>query len=446
MWINRFSQLCVLLSWFTMTDDVFAGDCKPLPQRLLTARFPIIFHPPPKLQGRSIQRIEAWRFDNQVWSQVPLQIDEVNQEGNYVLDEGLPFTKFMGDDHLKDRDEMSVNGDSLGGAFSELKIPKSMAARFSQSIQPMRVDFCGTNTGYLGSLLIAQTINTAKPTPFVPIFSREKESVSTSNYRYNFRKGHPMLMGEVLLRTPTGEKPVFAGSSFVMPLIPKLFFLPSFYFGESDFTSEIESWRSGPVRSIVAVGAKMRKFFSLIDLHLFSELVFYDRYFQIPTKIEFIFDPSNYMARGTGLAYVLKYPENLDWTLTSNLEALPQSGPESGPLKHTAFDSSKNGTFAIKGGSPIGSFAVNIKVDQSALKMAPPPYLASRESFSQKDMISAWPWLKKSAGSLGVFIEISSVHRGTYDFGLDVALSNQAHDTFTDFQTVSATWPDPAAN
>ena len=54
-----------------------------------------------------------------------------------------------------------------------------------------------------------------------------------------------------------------------------------------------------------------------------------------------------------------------------------------------------------------------------------------------------WPWLKKSNGSLAVFIDISGVKRGMYDFALDVALSNQAHDGFTDFQAVSAHWHDP---
>lgn len=434
-------QLCVIFP-----ARILAAECKPLPQRLPTARFPMVFHPPATLFGRSLDRIEAWRFEAKNWVQVPLQIDEVNREGNYVLEEGMPYTKFTGDNILGARDELSVNGDSLGGAFTLRNIPKTLTARFNPSSKPLRVDFCGSNTGYLGSLLIGESVGQANLLAFKPIFSRPTADINTSSYHYKFRDGHPMLMGEVSLKTPTGDKPVFAGSSFVMPLIPKLFFLPSFYFGEKDFTSEIECWKSGPVRSIVAVGAKLRKFFSLIDLHLFSELVFYDRYFQIPTKIEFIFDPVNYMARGTGLAYVLTYPENLDWTLSSNLASLPVGGPEAGPLKQSAFDVAKDGRFTVKGESAIGSFAVNIRVDEAALKQAPPPYLAPKESFQQKSMLSAWPWLKKTSGNLGVFIEISSVHRGIYDFGLDVALSNQAHDTFTDFQTVSALWPDPEAN
>ncbi len=443
-----FGALCAVFcpAFFAAPASGAGERCLPLPQRLTAARFPIVFHPQLIFYGENPNRIEAWRFENGIWSQVPLQIDEVNSDGNYVLDEGIPYTKFTGDNRLGVKDEMSVNGASLGWTFTPAQISKTLMARFTAASKTSRVDFCGTNTGYLGSLLIGVTKVPAKSIPFISLFTRATAEVNTSNYRYRFRDGQPMLMGQVSLKTPAGEAPVFAGSSFVMPLIPKLFFLPSFYFGEKDFTSEIECWKSGPVRSIVAVGAKLQKFFSLIDLHLFSELVFYERYFQIPTKIEFIFDPSKYMARGTGLAYVLKYPDNLDWNLSSNLASLPIGGAGVGPLAHTAFDIAKDGRFSIKGESAIGSFAVNIHVDEGALKQAPPPYIVHKESFLDKGMLSKWPWLKKSIGNLGVFIEISHVHRGIYDFGLDVALSNQAHDTFTDFQAVSANWLDPVAN
>jgi hypothetical protein len=98
--------------------------------------------------------------------------------------------------------------------------------------------------------------------------------------------------------------------------------------------------------------------------------------------------------------------------------------------------------FAVRGRSGIGSFAAHVRVDDKALRQAPPPYLASGEAFVSEKFKKAWPWLSRSKGSLGVFIEISGVKTGTYDFALDVALSNQADDGFADFQTVRASWPD----
>ena len=427
---------------FGLETTCRAAPCLPVGDSISKTRFPIVFNTPDWLRGAGVRKIEAWRYIKNSWHQVSIQVDEVNADGNYVLEEGIPYTRYTDDALLDGNDELSVIGLSLGGGFTRKAVTKKLAARFTHF---QRVDFCGAGEKYLGSLLVGETAGTAEIPKFVPFYSSDLNEVNTSRYRYSFRGKQPMLIGDVLLKTAFGEKPVFAGSSFVMPLIPRIFVFPSLYFGEADFTSEIECWRSGPVRSIVAVGAKLRKFFSLIDLHLFSELVFYDDYFQIPTKIEFIFNPSDYLTRGSGLAYVLKYPEGVDWAISSNLAALPVSGPESGAIKETAFEKSKNGIFAVRGSSGLGSFIANIRVDQKALKQAPPPYVASRDSFNRKDMLASWPWLKKSSGSLGVFIEISGVQRGIYDFALDVALSNQAHDDFTDFQAVSAIWPDPAA-
>jgi hypothetical protein len=367
-------------------------------------------------------------------------VDEVNVDESYVLEGGLPFTINTDDGIYDYNDELSIKGPSIGEFFTDNKIPSFVRKAFKDFA---RVDLCGQKDGFLGSILVGERFLASPHEQTQPLFNASAAVVESSKYKYIFRKDQPMLIGDVLLMTSQGPKQVFAGSSFVMPLLPKLFIFPSMYFGEKDFTSEVESWRSGPVRSIVAVGAKMKRFFGLLNLHLFSELVFYEDYFQIPTQIEFIFDPSRFLDRGSGLAYVLKYPDDGKWTLSSNLDELPRSGPVEGNLKKTAFDQSPSGIYSVVGHSGLGSFLANVRVDSKALKLAPPPYLAVEKDFQDEPLRSRWPWLKKSPGSLAVFIDISGVKKGLYDFALDVALSNQADDGFTDFQAVSANWHDP---
>lgn len=433
-----------LMAVLTGGPSLAAGaSCIPVAKHGKIFRFPVVLKGPGWVIGSAIDRIESWSLKGSKWSKVPLQIDEVNDEENYVLEGGLPFTSNTDDGFFDRNDELSVKAGSLGETFDPKKIPKEIRSAFAKFA---KVDFCGERDGYLGSLLIGE-LKSAGERPIVKsLFDPATSAVETSKYRYVFRADQPMLIGDVMIKSKDGPKKVFAGSSFVMPLIPKFFMLPSLYFGEKDFTSEIESWRSGPVRSIVAVGAKMRRFFGMLNLHLFSELVFYEDYFQIPTKIEFIFDPSTFLDRGSGLSYILKYPEGAEWSLDSNLDGLPSSGPMKGPLQKTAYDQSPTGVFSVKGHSPLGSFLANVRVDSKALKLAPPPYLAKSPDFSDKDRRTSWPWLKRADGSLAVFIDISGVKRGLYDFALDVALSNQADDGFTDFQTVSASWHDPITN
>ncbi len=416
-----------------------ASSCVAGDRAMADFRFPAVIKGYSWFVGKRIDLIDAWSFRSGQWSQVPIQIDEVNFEGNYVLEEGLPYTKDTDDRIYDENDEFSIKGKSLGDSFDKKKIPKFIVERYKDY---NRIDFCGEKNGYLGSILVAVRATKSPGIPFVPLFNKAAGSVETSKYKYTFRRQQPMLMGDVLLKTEQGIRPVFAGSSFVMPLVPKIFIFPSIYFGEQDFTSEIECWRSGSVRSIVAVGSRLRKFFKLLDLHLFSELVFYEDYFQIPTKIEFVFDPSTFLDRGSGLSYVLKYPTGGEWTLTTNLEPLPKDGPIKGDLKQTAFEQSPRGSYLVRGSNGSGSFMANVRVDQKALKLVPPPYLALENDFKDDDLGKGWPWLKKSNGSIAVFIDISGVKRGMYDFALDVALSNQAHDEFTDFQAVSAIWHD----
>lgn len=408
---------------------------------IVRSRFPVVFKAPEWLWGARVDAIEGWSFQGKSWQKILIQVDEVNADGSYVLEQGIPYTKFTDDGLFDGVDEISVRGTDLGivnGQTKSIKPP-------GHFIEIRRVDFCDSDGKFLGALWLGLKANTVERPSYTQMFDEKSGEVNTATYRYQFRQGQPMLMGNVMLKTSSGEKPVFAGNSFIMPLLPRFFMFPSLYFGESDFTSEIECWRSGPIRSIVAVGARLRRFFSILDLHLFSELVFYENYFQIPTKIEFIFDPSKYLARGSGIAYVLQYPDGVDWRLNSTLKSLPSSGPGSDALKELAHDVAPDGAFAVRGHSVIGSFVAQVRVDPKALRQSPPPYIASSGVFDDESTVAAWPWLRKARGRLGVFIEISGVKRGVYDFALDLAVSNQADDEFGDFKTLIPYWSKPGS-
>jgi hypothetical protein len=71
-----------------------------------------------------------------------LQIDEVNINGDYVLDQGAPWTAKTGDQVYGTRDELAIDGDSLGDDFGEdavpLKIADSIAAGW-------KVKFCSAH-------------------------------------------------------------------------------------------------------------------------------------------------------------------------------------------------------------------------------------------------------------------------------------------------------------
>lgn len=407
-------------------------------------RFPIVLNPAPEMMGVSVDKFEAWSFGKGKWSQIALQIDEKNDEGSYVLEGGMPFTKGT-DDGLTDRnDEISLRGTQLGESFSRSQVPIHIRDRLTAF---QRLDVC-VGSVYSGSVLIGWGRDKVARLNWAPLFNEISKTVVTPAYRYVFNRPRPMLVGEVFLKSQGKEFPVFADSIFMMPIVPRFWMLPGTRFDETDFTSEIECWRSGPVRSIVAVGAKMNKFFSIVKLHLFSELIFYDDFFQIPTEIEMIFNASRFLTYGSGLAYILRYPEGGTWTLSSNLVELPKSsdlgaGSADGHPLQTARQASPEGVFRAVGTRPEGSFLAQVRVDPKAIDVVPPPFIIPEGFFDKEPWRSEWSWLKGTKGNLGVFLDISAVPKGVYDFALDLMLSDRANDGFTDFRPVTWAWQTP---
>lgn len=404
-------------------------------------RFPVVLKVPKALIGYEVNHFEAWSFKRGQWGQIAVQVDEINKDNSYVLEEGIPYTKNTGTGVSKAVDEISFKGTQIGETFTPEQITPTLKSRF-QAFQ--RLDVCATDGAYLGSALVGATVVANPELSWKPLFNRSTRTVAASAYRYVFGEKRPMLIGDVYLKSGGAEVPVFADSTFFMPMYPSFWLLPGIKFDETDFDSEIECWRSGPVRSIVAVGAKMKKFFSIVNLHLFSELVFYEDFFQIPTQIEMTFDASKYLDYGSGLAYILRYPAGGKWVVASNLDLLPSSPDDlegkSGKPRKTAKEHSPEGVFRAWGTRAEGSFLAQVRVDQKAIDQVPPPFLVEERMFDQKPWKSEWRWLRNTQGNLGVYLDISQVKKGLYDFTLDLMLSSKSGDTFQDFHRLDVSW------
>ena len=399
--------------------------------------YPIVLKGVPVLRGQSVGRFAAFRRvaagpAAARWERVAVQVDEVNAHGDFVLAEGLPFTRGTDDGIFDDNDEIVFDGAALGDDFVEADVPPEL-----RGVTRWHAGFC--RAGHrLGDLLV---VNSAVLPPWrgpaQVRFDAKAGEVSSDLYDYKFSPGNPVLLGEVLLRHGAAASPVISSTSFLMPLETP-FYMPNMTVRDADFTSSIESWQSGPLRTIVAVGVKYSAFLSLFKLHLFSELVFYRNRFEIPTVIEFIFDPSRFLAPGSGLAYSLRFPPGHAWEIESNLAALPAKDAdelvESGP-RATSVDS-----FYAKGSRPEGSFLVQVRVDPKARAQVPPPFLLREADFRSEALAEHWPWLRKIPGDLGVYLDFSQIRKGVYDFGLDLLLSPKAHESFTDYGSVDSHW------
>jgi hypothetical protein len=408
------------------------------------------------LIGLPVTSFAAWTREKGAWRRVRIQIDEVNHRGDYVLEGGLPFTRDSDDGWFDDNDEVVVDGGDLGEDFEERSAPTGVpdAARLA-----WKVTLCRGNDvlGHLwvASLLAGVAVKDPLPTaPPAVRFDQAAEGavVETSRYRYRFAKEHPALLGDVELKRADGTAaPALRDARFLMPLVTP-FWMPDVTLGDHDFTSTIESWQVGPLRTIVAVGVKYQAFLSLFKLHLFSELVFYRNRFVVPTEIEFVFDPSKYLSPGSGIAYGLRFPEGRPWLLSTNLAELPSAVPNP-PASQGGIDAGSGAEsraleddvpFVVRGSrAGDGAFRVEVRVDPRARAAVPPPFLIDAEAFKNREKRAAWPWLAglgEATGDLGIYLDFAGIKPGSYDFGLDLLVSELADQDFADYGPVDATW------
>jgi hypothetical protein len=396
--------------------------------------YPVVLKGPPELRGVLVKLLSGTVLRDGKWVDIPIQVEEVNAEGDYVLEGGLPYTRDTDDGLFDSEDEVALMGDDLGEDFALESVPQGIRERASAN---WKMTFCRGDR-LIGHMLLQSRFSDPRPPARNYVtFDQAANAVSSDLYEYRFHQKNPVLLGEVALKKDGRRTSVIESSQFQMPLRTP-FFMPNLTFRDSDFTSVIESWQSGPVRTIIAVGVKYTSFLSLFKLHLFSELVFYRNRFVIPTKIEFVFSPRSFLKPGSGVAYALKLPAEQGWQFESNLAALPMVGPDryfdNGPRAAT-----QDSFYAVAHGRD-GSLLARVSVDEKARAMVPMPIMLRAEDFASKQKQEVWPWLVRQNADLGVFIDFSNVEKGMYNFGLDLLLSSKADERFTDYGLVEAVW------
>lgn len=392
--------------------------------------YPLVIAPNPKTIGVRVDAFEGWRYAKGTWARVPLQVDQVNQRGEFVLTGGIPYTAKTDDGILDANDEIVISGKSLGDDFNFSVIP----ARLKKDTQYLwKIQFCERQK--FGSLLlVARPLSQPMELPAPAQWNMDAQVIESSTYRYQFKAKNPVLLGEVWLKNSQGEEtPLFGDSAFQLALMTP-WWLPNITLSDDNFKSTIESWQVGPVRTIVAVGVKMKRLFSLFDFHMFSELVFYENSFQIPTIMEFPFDSQKYLQPGSGLAYAIHFAPNAQWSVESNVNPLPEEGIEG--LKEPSRGG-RESQYITKISSPqIGAIAMKVSLESPADGVPlPAPYWLKKGMFLDPGMVKEWPWLAGFRGDTGVFVDISRVRKGLYNFSLDLLIETKADEKLHEILT-----------
>ena len=80
----------------------------------VTYALPVVLRGAVDLFGAKVGQVVAYRWTERQWQEAPIQIDEVNAQGDYVLENGLPFTAGTGDGLYNGNDvNVVVNDEDL---------------------------------------------------------------------------------------------------------------------------------------------------------------------------------------------------------------------------------------------------------------------------------------------------------------------------------------------
>lgn len=384
--------------------------------------FFIIINGDPSIVGYNIEHFTAYNYStaNSKWEEILIQIDEKNLHNDYVLDQGIPYTKDTDDKVFDLNDEMVIKVTDFKDCFNYNQIPQNI---LTQSLNLWRITIPDNNTNRCVLLVYSKIKIINNPNNETIKYDIHHQTIKTPVYNYIFNKQYPALLGKTyindLMQSNFVRQPLITNSDFKIFFRTK-WFLPNFMLSKEDFTSSIECWKIGPLRTIVAVGLQYKKLFSFIKLHFFSELIFYENSFEIPTVIEFPINAPKVLNNGSGIFYFASFNDFKNWKITTNLQSVfTQKELKKIFLAPNTF---KTPLYALLQKNNKNIY-IEVKVEDSILQTIFPPIIFYKEqSFAN---LFQWDWINSINFDIGMYIDFSKVKKNMYKFKLNLFILNQ---------------------
>ena len=275
-----------------------------------------IHRAPIVLKGKDLRAVT--RYPNELFKlyrtgpkgeavQIPFQIDEINNIGDYVLDQGKEHNFATGNGLFDDQDELVFMGDDVGPAASPKTWPSGtpnvvFEVKFELS---KKYDYPIQNTG---SVFIG--IHFDKPTNDINykyvVFDPNAGVVSTSRYKYTFDRKNYLVVDSVDMVKPSQSggqilTPMIRSSTFYLKADLKYFL--TFEANHRSVESKLDAYKSGPVRTIVRVSF----FYTFLKLNfeagMYTEVSFFSNSVLLPAMMYNPIEGEKSLNRGSGFYY-----------------------------------------------------------------------------------------------------------------------------------------------
>lgn len=262
---------------------------------------------------------------------IPFQIDEINEWGDYVLPLGGTVTANTGNGIFDLQDELSFMGDDVGPINTPLTFPDGNRPSL---LFEVKASYPGKNVGgdndgavYVG--IYFQNPPKESDRSYV-FFKRETAEVVTSRYRYGFDQKNWLVSRRVEMLTKGSEKqpefvPLLESTTFYMKADLKYFLTVEA--SHRSIESELEAYKTGPIRTIVRVSFHY-KFLKLnFELGMYTEISFFSNAVYLPAILYNPLNGKKSLNRGSGFYYGMALRENpADFKIESNMPTYKKAG------------------------------------------------------------------------------------------------------------------------
>jgi len=283
---------------------------------------------------------------------IPFQIDEINEDTDYVLDQGNRVTADTGNGLFDPQDELSFMGDDVG----PLVEPTQWSTAKPQIVFELRIRHPVANPmgPQTGAVYIGIYFN--NPPPLSPkkyvIFNRQEALVHTSRYRYQFDQKNWLVARKVEVtkgdKQPPEYEPVLDTTTFYLKGDLKYFITVEA--NHRSIESDLEAWKSGPIRSIVRVSFHYNLLKLKLELGMYTEISFFSNAVNLPAVLYSPLDGRSSLNSGSGMYYGLALRDNpKEYQIDTNMNTYTPTG---GSTSDKIIESGKDFLGKLMGKSP----------------------------------------------------------------------------------------------
>ncbi len=264
---------------------------------------------------------------------IPFQLDEINDDTDYVLDQGSRITADTGNGVFDPQDELSFMGDDVGPVVE----PKQWPEARPHIIYELRVRHPAANPmgPQMGAVYIGIYFGQApslSPKKYV-VFQRDQALVHTSRYRYQFDQKNWLVARKVEIAKGEGQgavyEPILDTTTFYMKGDLKYFITVEA--NHRSIESDLEAWKSGPIRTIVRVSFHYNLLKLKLELGMYTEISFFSNAVNLPAIVYSPIDGRKSLNDGSGMYYGLAMRDNpKDYAIETNMQSFSPPSDNTG--------------------------------------------------------------------------------------------------------------------